>query len=1153
MGTVDPAHFYSARIRIDVPALPLFVQGSAAFVDLQIHNSGNFSWPAGGDAPVRVSYHWLAPDGSNVVHDGLRTALLHDVPAGESVRVVAQIEAPAQAGGHLLQLTLVQETVCWFEEQGSDPLEIPLEVADAEEYFAAGIRLMGKIPGFLYAGEAIRIPLYITNKSLRTWQADGLTPLHPAHRWLDSAGGALETSPRIKLPGDVPPGESCFVTMGVEAPDAVGPHILQITLVEEGVAWFEGKAESFHPLEEAIEICSGDTLGSARQQEHDAEVHILAKTVRDTHYTWWIERYDTLHPDTKATIREQIRSWPDKPLISVLMPVYNPPAGYLRKAIESVIAQWYPAWELCIADDASTEPYVREVLEEYERSEPRIRLCFRERNGHISAASNSALSLARGAYVALLDHDDMLPLHSLYFFAGEILKYPEAAWIYSDSDKIDGDGKRYQPQFKPDPNPDLFRSLNYMAGHGVFNTTLVQEIGGFREGLEGSQDYDLGLRLLERISLDRIRHIPHVLYHWRAHEGSAGLLSAYVGKPYALNSGERALSEHLQRCGVQASVAKDHAIVAGYRTRYALPDQPPRVSIIVPTRNRLDLLRGCIGSILEKTQYPDYEIIVVDNDSDDVETLAYLDHLEKRGLLRVIRFQGAFNHSAMNNRAVEVAEGDVLCLLNNDVEVISETWLEEMVSHALRPEIGAVGARLWYANCGLQHGGVLLRGRHRMPSHFFEGIPKRQLGHVRAHVVQNVSAVTGACLVVRKEVFLEVKGFDEKWLPVGLNDVDLCLRMGQLGYRNLWTPYAELFHFEKQSRKQDRGTEMMCFDVRWIEELDREPSYNPNLHLDKHFTLADPPRVDLGKSVRRYAQPSEPKLLFIHIPKTAGCSLRTLLEKEYPGTGTLVVGGRTLLMCYEGDQRARDRINGYMYEAGIFFSHLSFGIHEWLDIPSRRYLTILRDPVERVVSHYNQLAGSANSPLNHPDLHGMSLADMLEKQIIPSNLMTRKILGERPEQVTWAEIEAGRCAYAGGYVGFHFPPEVWSGKAQEILALPRRPAANDPVLLDAALDNIQRHFYFVGLMERLPEAVEVLGHRLGWDDHSDIPKININKNKKLTEINEETRALIEEYNRLDMRLYEQIAGMPGGYFIADRPPGENGAPEGVVNDMDLVN
>ncbi len=1139
MGTIDSTHNYSARIRIDAPGLPLFVQGHSAFVDLQIHNSGNFTWPAGGKTPVRVSYHWLALDGSTVVHDGLRAALPYDLPAGQSAGVMARIEAPARAGLYTLQMTLVQEAVCWFDEQGDDPLEASLEVAGSEEYFAAEIRLMGKIPSILYSGEAIRIPLYVTNKSPRTWRAGGLTPLHPAYRWLDSVGGASVTPPRTKLPGDVPPGESRLAIMRVKAPDAAGAYTLQITLVEEGVAWFEDEAAIFSPLEEAVEIRPAASPGSPGRRRHDAEVEDLAEATRDARYTVWIERYDTLHPDTEAVIREQIRSWPNPPLISVLMPVYDPPARFLREAIESVIAQWYPAWELCIADDASTELYVREILQEYAHRDPRIRLCFRERNGHISAASNSALSLARGEFVALLDHDDRLPPHSLYCYAGEIGKYPEVAWIYSDTDKIDSEWKRRQPQFKPDPNPDLFRSLNYMADHGVFRTALAREIGGFRGEFEGSQDYDLGLRLLERINPERIRHIPHVLYHWRTHEGSAGLLSASVGKPYAVNSAERALSEHLQRSGVRASVAKDHSFVVGYRTHYALPDRPPLVSIIVPTRNRLDLLRTCIGSILEKTQYPDYEIIVVDNDSDDAETLAYLDYLEKRGLLRTVRFPGVFNHSAMNNRAAEVARGEVLCLLNNDVEVINETWLTEMVSHALRPEIGAVGASLWQEDGTLQHGGIRLCGRDRGPSHFFKGIGKRHLRHFRAHVVQNVSAVTGACLVVRKEVFREVKGFEQKWLPVGLNDVDLCLKIRELGLRNLWTPYAELFHLEKQSRGEEPRTALKLWrqylTVRWLETLDREPSYNPNLHLDNHFMLADPPRVNLVKTLRHYAQADEPKLLFIHIPKTAGCSLRELLEQEYPWTGTLVVGGRTLLQGYEGEHRARDRVNEYLREAGILFSHFSFGIHEWLDIPSRHYLTVLRDPCERVISHYNHLVGLDGSPLDHPELREMSLADMLEKQIIPPNLMTRKIAGERPEQVTWAEIENGRCAYAGGYVGFHFPPEVWKGNTQDILDLPRRPAMNDPALLDTAWDNMQRHFYFIGLMERLPEMLRVLGHRLGWDMHPDIPQINTNNNKRLSQVDDETRALIEEYNHLDRKLYEQVSGLPDGHFIMDHP------------------
>jgi len=392
-------------------------------------------------------------------------------------------------------------------------------------------------------------------------------------------------------------------------------------------------------------------------------------------YSEWILRYDTLTDEARATMRAHTASYSHKPLISVLMPTYNSKPEWLIEAIESVLRQVYPYWELCIADDASSDKTIRPILERYAQKDPRIRVVFREQNGHISAASNSALGVATGQWVALLDHDDLLSEHALFWVADAINRDPAARLIYSDEDKIDGAGGRFAPYFKCDWNVDLFYSQNLFSHLGVYPADLLREIGGFRQGFEGSQDYDLALRCIERIAPNQIHHISRVLYHWRMHARSTALSGD--NKPYAMLAGERALNEHFQRQTINA-VSKLNR--TGYRVRYALPDTLPLVSLIIPTRNGLHLVRRCVESILKKTTYQNCEILIVDNGSDDPATLQYFKELQCESKIRVLRNDRFFNYSALVNTAVKLARGELVGLINNDIEVISPDWLSEMVS-----------------------------------------------------------------------------------------------------------------------------------------------------------------------------------------------------------------------------------------------------------------------------------------------------------------------------------------------------------------------------------------------------------------------------------------------------------------------------------------
>lgn len=564
-------------------------------------------------------------------------------------------------------------------------------------------------------------------------------------------------------------------------------------------------------------------------------------------YRDWIRQYDTLDAELLRSLSARAAALPARPLISVLVPTYNTPEQWLRRALDSVIAQAYPEWELCIADDASGKRHVRRVLEEYAARDPRVRVAFRTRNGHISAASNTALELARGEYVALLDHDDELRPHALLEVAEAICANPQLKLIYTDEDKIDERGRRFDPYFKPDWNYELFLGQNCISHLGIYRTDVVRALGGFREGFEGSQDWDLALRVCERLQPGEIGHIPKVLYHWRAISGSTA--AGLDQKNYALDAGRRAVVDHLARVGFKAEVQE--LPIGHLRIKPELPVPVPPVSLVVPTRDRVDLLARCVQSILELTDYPSFEILIVDNQSVEPETHAYFASLTNEPRVRILKFDAPFNYSAINNFAVRQARGELVGLVNNDIEVLSPGWLREMAAHAVRADIGAVGALLYYPDDTIQHAGIIT-GFGGVAGHFYVGKPRGYRGRMsRGLLTQELSAVTAACLLVRRSVFDEVGGLDEG-LGVAFNDVDLCLRIRRAGYRNLWTPYAELYHHESASRGHEDTPEKMArfqsevdFMVnRWGGSLSSDPAYNPNLTLSgTPFDLAFPPRA----------------------------------------------------------------------------------------------------------------------------------------------------------------------------------------------------------------------------------------------------------------------------------------------------------------------
>ncbi len=565
-------------------------------------------------------------------------------------------------------------------------------------------------------------------------------------------------------------------------------------------------------------------------------------------YAEWCTLYDTVTEKHIEQIKILAAGLSYKPLFSIIMPVYNAPVLFLQKAIESVRNQAYGNWELCIADDRSTDKKVKKLLIKYQQKDDRIKVAFRNENGHISKASNTALELATGDYIVLLDQDDELRPHSLYMAAKAINNNNKLALIYSDEDKIDEKGARFDPYFKTDWNKDLFYGHNMVSHLGIYKHSLIKRIKGFRVGFEGSQDYDLALRCIEHITKDQICHIPHVLYHWRAIKGSTATTAS--NKSYAHDAGLKALKDHLKRTKQQATV---HAnLNSNYQIKWPLTQQP-KVSIVIPTKDKVEVLATCINSILLKTTYKNFEVLIIDNNSVEEATFQFYKNVQVESKqVKVHNYNSEFNFSAVVNYGVKQSTGTVLLLLNNDTEVINEDWLHEMVSHCIRPEIGAVGAKLYYPNGQIQHAGVFLAGNH--PGiHIYLKREKEDTGYFnKLNLVQNYSAVTAACLAVRKELYLKVGGLDEKNLKVSYNDVDFCLKLREAGYRNLWTPFAKMIHYESLSRGSDLTEENLprfqqeqsFMRDKWKDALIYDPYFNPNLYYHTTSTqYAFPPVI----------------------------------------------------------------------------------------------------------------------------------------------------------------------------------------------------------------------------------------------------------------------------------------------------------------------
>lgn len=551
----------------------------------------------------------------------------------------------------------------------------------------------------------------------------------------------------------------------------------------------------------------------------------------DVDYEEWYRN----HRATGEELEKQRNArFPYSPLISILVPVYNTPEAFLKQMIQSVRKQTYSNWELCIANADPTNQEVADILKTASGKDRRIRVTDVPENKGIAQNTNAALGIASGDYIGLLDHDDLLTPDALYEVVRVLNEEERPQVIYSDEDKVTTDlSEHFQPFMKPDFNLDLLRANNYICHFFVAEKELAEQVGGFHGEYNGAQDYDLILRCTERA--EKIAHIPRILYHWRVHKASTADNPA--SKMYAFDAGKRAIEEHLKRCGEKGTVS--HTKDLGfYRVRYQVQGKP-LVSIIIPNKDHADMLDRCLKSI-EKSSYQNYEIIIVENNSEKEETFDYYKQL-KSERIKVVYWEGIFNYSAINNFGVRAAKGDFLILLNNDVEIITENWIEEMLSNCQRKDVGIVGAKLYYPDDTVQHAGIII-GIGGVAGNIFTGLPRRFTGYFhKASIQQDLSAVTAACMMVKRSVYEEAGGLEEK-LQVAFNDVDFCLRVRKAGYLVVFDPYVELYHYESKTRGSENTkekvrrfqSEIEYMRSHWLELLKKgDPMYNPNLTLTK--------------------------------------------------------------------------------------------------------------------------------------------------------------------------------------------------------------------------------------------------------------------------------------------------------------------------------
>lgn len=748
-----------------------------------------------------------------------------DLMRGE--RITAEICLPESLDGFQklsIYADMPDKTFCWF----SVPVKDLEKRRNKPQFFIEEEKVQQgflRVRGWAVAAEPVRIQIFDENKQkiqaeiLRTERVD-VEQLYEETEIHDKTGFFVELT---NLTGKV-----VYIVFYAGNTKAVHIAHLQPAVV----------------LSKKIEKYAKKGLRYWRSQGSAALAgKIVAKvktaSTREIPYQKWILRH---LPSQKELEKQKREKFEFQPKISIVIPLYKTPEKYLRQLVETVKAQTYPNWELCLSDGSGANSLIAGLLKELEASDERIKVVSHERALQISENTNAGIEIATGDYIAFADHDDELTPHALFECVKALNKDRKIRVLYSDEDKMSMDGhKFFQPHFKPDYNPDLLCTVNYICHLFVVDRKVIDKVGMLRSEFDGAQDYDFIFRCTEEA--EKICHIPKILYHWRCHEDSTA--ENPESKQYAFEAGRRAIEAHYQRKGIHATV-ENGEFLGLYRTKYIL-DEKPLISIIIPNKDHIDDLDRCVQSILKKSSYPNLEFIIVENNSTEEKTFAYYEKLQKEcSKVQVYYYKGNFNYSKINNFGVQYAKGKYLLLLNNDTEMINDDCIEELLGYCTRSDVGIVGARLYYEDDTIQHAGVVI-GFGGIAGHCFVQQPRGNTGYChRIICAQDYSAVTAACMMVKRSVFEEVGGLTEE-LAVAFNDIDFCMKVRQKGYLVVYNPYAELYHYESKSRgledtpeKQERfHKEIQTFETRWPEILKNgDPYYNPNLSLEtQNFSL----------------------------------------------------------------------------------------------------------------------------------------------------------------------------------------------------------------------------------------------------------------------------------------------------------------------------
>ena len=1064
---------------------PALLPGGATKLTLTIINGGDEAWTVAGDTPILLTQVWTATDSTPIARDVGRMPLPADADgqfqAGASATLEVPVTAPTQPGTYRLTITARQRHGFWLDKHGLQPLVRTVRVVTADEYVQGAVRILHAVDR-LPIGASTIVDIEVENRGSWVWPSRVGHRVHATYRWLDSEG--RQTGGRgmkTDLSADVAGGERLALGLAVEAPVTPGRYRLEATLIQRDMLWFNQSAAVTLDRHE-IEVVDPALLAPEDAAALDAE----QARERDRRRRDWMTRHHRLTADELATCRTLPALWPAQPRVTIVTWLNDAEDAAAATATEaSLLAQSYEhwRWRRLVRPGVAVEPSA--VAQD--RVHPGVE------------STIDALGYHGDDLLLFLRPGDRLAPHALTFVAGEFARDPALVWAFWDSEGEHWLADAADLRLLTPYDPDVSRRSGWLVRTGAVRCSAL----------------DPAAKL------------------FATHATAERQLSAALDA-----SGAGAASYHLPSILHIRGDRHDHDREAPPAHR-AISGDRPRVTIVIATRDRTELLRACIRSIRRHTAYPDYEIVVMDNGSVEPTTLAYLAALAESGIARVERDEAPFSWSALNNQGARIGNGELVLFLNNDVAVTTADWLDRMVDALAEPGVGVVGATLWYGDNRLQHNGVVLDPR-ATGTHRLKNWPRFRPLSAEVTVGRTVAAATGACLLLRRATLDAVGGIEERYLPVGLSDIDLCLKVRErLGLRTVVVADAGVFHRESATRgvradpaaeeavEQQRALARLYLRNTWYEVLARDPCASPlRSAIDDCWSLSDRPGLPARLRIHRLREADRPRLAFVHVPKSGGISLRAQFEAALPVNGVAVLSARSLLQCYSGDPAALARTRAQVTEAAALYSHFSAGIGALIDVPCA-YATVVRDPVARVLSQFGHLRRAEASPLAQPAFAELTIEEALRSGLVANNLTSRKILGEAPEPMTWEAIVAAGRATGANFSGFRVPRAGWLGDRDRALD----PAAAELVFPDPqeVIDRLERSFFFASTLEGLGGALEPLAAVAGWRLGA-LTRLNEAPERAST-VAPPLRALIEELNACDLAVYDWLRTRAEGVWM----------------------